>query len=255
MQSEIRGTLNSSLLLPENPVHIFYGQGDWAASLGYSQIDRKTSDAKETFLKASFGIDKDDFEVWANIDLVQSAKTGTLDYKGSPGVTVGAEKHFSQGFYLTGNVYYLKSDVKNGATNRDGDIKGLEVTFFDRNIKGDKYSIYYGPGLNYFTWDLNGPDINVTSVPVYIGLQYQLKDWIELRSSLSQNFIFGSQENETATAPNNKKDSIGNNTKMTLGAGVMWNELTFDFVATGTTGPSVPKNFVADVNGALTFNF
>jgi len=253
-ESIVRGQYSTTLLVPENPVYAFVGRGDWGASLGFSRSDKGTTDAKQEFLQASFGVDKGVYELWGNLDLSQSARTGTTDYKGAPGLNLGGEYQFKDGYYVTGNLFYKKTDSSTGGVSSDGNIKGASVTFLDRTIKGEQYLIYYGPGLNYANWDFKGPDLSTLTLPLYIGIQYQMKDWLVLRSSISQNLILGSTKDERATAPGNKRDTVANNTKVTVGAGASWKQLTLDATFAGSTNGQVDGgNLLA--NAGLTFSF
>lgn len=261
MESTIRQRLDLSAgdtnyRLPENPIHFFFGTKDMAASIGYSRTrDRTTSpQTEQEYLQLSAGIDRGDFEAWANLNAVQTAKGGGFTYKNAPGLNVGGEYHLSEGFYVTGEAFYSQIDSRSGAVKNDGNLKGVSVTFLDRTIKGTDYAIYFGPGLEYTSWDINGPDIEVFAVPVYLGIQHSLRDWLELRSSISQNFLLGSAQDETRTPPLNGKSTIGNNTTVTIGAGASWKQFVFDFTFAGSTNGNVDGgNLLA--NGALSFHF
>lgn len=223
-------------LKEENPVEVFYGQGTWAASLGFSNSDKKTTGESQQSLTAKFGIDTEDTELWANIDVIGKAKMNNGDkFNGGPVIVVGGEKHLENNLYINGALHYGKMDNTVGGAKTKIDSLGAEVAVLDRSIKNEKAAIYYGPKLRWNEDKWDSKKVSVLDLPLYLGMEYVATTWLTARASVSQNIIIGSKKDETVAAPGDKADTIGNNTQVAVGLGMKWEGLAVDATFAGTT--------------------
>jgi hypothetical protein len=238
----------------ENPIDFFYGKKNWAANISYSNTEKETTDRSQQRLAAKYGVNEKKYEAFAHIELISKADKAKDTYSSSPLLTLGGEYKYFENIYTYGKFTTGTVLQKIAGTKTATKVNDLELLILDRTIKTKKSKIYFGPGLNYKVAETEGEKETSTTIPFYIGVEYDLKSWMELRASVSQNFVFGSTKDETATSPSDKKDTIANNTTVTVGTGLKYEDLIIDGVFAGSTSGKVDGNtFLANV--ALTFKF
>lgn len=238
----------------ENPIDFFYGKDNWGANLSYSSTDKKTTDVSQERVAAKYGINSRKYEAFVHVELVSKADKANDTYSSSPLLTIGGEYDYFKDIYTYGKITKGTAKYKVSGTKSSADVTKIDLVALDRTIKTKKSKIYFGPGFKYQEFTVKGDKEKTTEIPFYIGIQYDLKTWMELRASISQNFVLGSTIDETNTPPLDDKDSISNNTTVTVGTGIIYDDLTIDGVFAGSTNGNLNSNtFLANV--ALTFKF
>jgi len=246
-------TLNG-FLTEENPVELFWGKDNWAVSFGISNSDKKTTDEDQRTILARFGIDNGTSELWVNAEFIAKSNKVADEYKGAPIVTAGGELHMENNLYVNGQIQWGTLETRIGGTTTDIDLLGAEVGILDRSIKTDKASIYFGPKIRYAEAKFGSQKVTRYDLPVFVGMEYTAFSWMVVRGSISQNVLLGKTKDETATAPANQADTIGNNTTVATGIGLNWNGLLIDATFAGSTTGQFNGNSIL-ANLGVIYNF
>ncbi len=220
-------------LTEENPFEVFYGVGNWAASVGMSNSKKETTDEEQQTVVARFGMTKDAWTAWVNAEVISKADKAKDSYQGAPLLRAGGS--YAMGtLHLAGSVKSgtIKTEVAGASTKTT--LTSLELLALDRSIKNETTSIYYGPSLTWSQASVAGKKISHMAAPLYAGIEHSYFDWLDLRASISQNFnLIGSQKNGTATPPGDKTDSIGDNATIAAGVGFKKGQFALDATFAG----------------------
>ncbi|MBX2988607.1 MAG: hypothetical protein KF802_11985 [Bdellovibrionaceae bacterium] len=242
-----------------NPIQLFYGKGNWGATVGLSNTDKKTTKAKETTVYAGFGQSLDSLTWGANAQVIASAEklngTDTDKYTGAPVISAQMRTHGD--VYYHGGINY--GDVKHapgaaGAAEVKVKDMNVELGVVDRTLKTDDRDLYYGVSLVYTDRESGGKHLKTQSLPVSIGFEQTLNSWATARASLQQNFLLGSVKDETKAAPLDEADSIANNTTVSAGLGFKYGALTVDGVLSAATTGDMNGNAILAKTG-LVYSF
>lgn len=244
----------NGFLTEENPVEFFYGKGIWAASLGLSNSDKKTTDEEQRTVIARFGVDTGVMEAWANVEIIAKSDRAGDEYKGAPIATLGGEYHMNNNLYLNGSATYGKVKNQISGVTADTDILGAEIGILDRSIKNEVAAVYFGPKLRWAELKTEDRKTTVFDLPLYIGMEYNAFSWLVTRASISQNILLGSTKDESQAPPNDQEDSIDNNTTVSVGIGMNWNSIMIDATFAGSTTGELNGNTLL-ANLGMVYNF
>lgn len=244
----------NGFLVEENPVEFFWGKDTWAFSVGVSNSDKKSTDEEQQTVVGRFGIDKGNMEVWVNAEIIAKSDKVADEYTGAPIVTLGGEYHMANDLYTNGKVQWGQIENKIGGVATDTDLLSVDVGILDRSIKNDKAAIYYGPRARWTEVKVGSQKISRYDLPLFLGMEYNAFSWLVARASISQNVLIGKTKDETATAPANQSDTIGNNTTVSTGIGINWNSLIIDATFAGSTTGQFNGNSIL-ANLGLIYNF
>lgn len=253
-----RGTTHQ---LQTNPIQAFYGKGNWGATVGLSNTDRKGTTGKpqeQTFF-GGFGMDMGDLEWSANLELIGSAKkesTATppveTKYTGAPEVALHASNEMGSNF-IYGDVYYGMIKEETGTVSTETKDLGIEIGWIDRSLKTAGRDLYWGAAISHGDRDIGGNHRTTSQIPVFVGLEYSLTDWATFRGSVRQNLLLGSTKDDTTT-PKTEASSIANNTTVAAGLGLKHNNLSLDgTLSAATTGNVNGTAFLA--RAGVLYNF
>lgn len=243
----------TTYLKQQNPIEVIYSMGAMGFSGSFSTVDNKKSGTKETTLVGKFGARNGDVAYYAHLTAISTAeKTGTPDQKitASPGILVGGSKdvdtsHFFGSIELNNAKEEAAADVKTTDTD-------LILGWLDRSLKNADADIYYGAKIMIGTRDIEGDKISMTSLPVFMGIEYNLNTWAIFRGSVQQNFLIGSVKDGTAV--NTDPDGINSNTTFSGGLGFKYNQLTLDgTLAASNSGAINGTAFLT--TASVTYNF
>lgn len=245
-------------IIQNNPVEVIYGTGERAFGASFSMVDNKKSGTKETTLIAKYGAYVGDFNYYAHLTALSTAekKTGTDTDKleSAPRLTLGAAKDSADYRYF-GALSYGQGKIKPGlagSTDQNVTDTDLNFGFEDRSLKSDVADIYFGAKVVYSERKIDSKKINATALPVFAGVEYAANSWVTFRGSVSQNLIFGTSKDETAT--NTDADGIASNTMASAGLGFKYNNLTIDGALTAAADGKVNgNNFLTQTSA--TYNF
>ncbi|MCB0408185.1 MAG: hypothetical protein KDD34_08280, partial [Bdellovibrionales bacterium] len=135
----------------------------------------------------------------------------------------------------------ISHDFEDGGTN-DGKRTRLEGQFdyFRTLKKTDGHFLFYSAGLLYIDdstdYDNSSAELtkDVLAIPIAIGLETQVKEWLSLRGSVTQNVILDKEDDKSAAGVNDDKNNM-DDTTVAAGAGIVFGDLKFDAVFEGST--------------------
>jgi len=238
-------TAAGTFLSHENPFEIFYGAkaGDmnWALSFSYSNSDKKMTaattadDAKQNAMGMRLGVKTDMWAAYANIGLVNTAKTGDAEFKGKSGMILG-------GHYIMDTMKFIAKYEMAGAKAQD--TAGTDQYDTDTNTttlgftnawKSEGSMAFYGLAYKMSTVKSKigaGSKTDTNTMPFTLGAEVLATSWMKLRGSVSQNLLMGSKKTNSTGA-----DTIDHNTTTAAGAGFIWGKNNLDIVMSmGTDG-------------------
>ncbi len=233
-----------------NPVEIFYGRGNWGASVAVSNFDDKNTKIKEQSLAARFGVEQDGFEYYGTLDILSNAETATGDkYTGAPTLSAGVEKASGDKYYSAKLAF---SSTKQDKATVSSDVKemGVELGALDRSIK----NIYYGAFLGYKKIEVGSAADTSLTLPLVVGIEADLNSWAVARASVTQSLLLASEKKESAGPGANSEVINKNDTKVAAGIGLKYANFTLDGVIAASTTGDVNGNAVLTQAG-LTYAF
>lgn len=259
--NDVRNQSNTAGYLPaENAVNLMYAtkMGDitYGAGLEYSNSDKKSSQEKQSATGLSFGATTSNWEAGATVGLINTYKNDAsgIDFKGKNAFSVTGKYNVDSLTYVAS--YYMNGGKEEtaGTTTADKDRTNMSIGVVN-SMKKDGSDFFYGANYVMYTDKDATPDnkTEISSLPVFVGLEADATSWMVLRASVTQNFVLGTNKVTTAGA-GGEADSIANNTTVAAGAGLKWNKLMLDgSIAGQTTGTINSTSLLA--NASLTYSF
>ncbi|AGH95657.1 hypothetical protein [Pseudobdellovibrio exovorus] len=240
-----------------NPLEVTYAQNDMGFGVSVSNLDDKKAGTKETTLVGKFGMKSGNTEFFTHLHLIsQAEKTagGNKDKISAPQLVIGGAIDVDTIRYY-GSLQYGQAKNEPGAPAAPSvTIKDLNavLAFEDRSMKTQENDIYYGAQLNYVSRDVGGAKITGTQLPVFLGMELNATSWAVFRGSVSQNLILGSVKDETAV--NKDAAGISNNTTVTAGLGLKYNNLVLDGALSAASNGNINGNAFL-TSAAVTYTF
>ncbi len=248
----------------ENSFELFYGAkaGDlnWAVSFGYSNSNVKgdtsttTDNKKQSAMGTRVGVKTDAWGAYADIGLLNTAKSDDAEFKGKAGLTLG-------GHYIMNTMKFIaKYDMVGGkATVAGTDAydadKSIVTLGFTNAWKNEGNMAFYGLAYKMTTDKEKVGDTKTVSseMPFTLGAEVLSTSWMKLRGSVTQNLLLGSTKVTTGTGTTGD-DTVSHNTKTAAGAGFVWGKNNLDVVLVmGTNGSLNGATF--GTNASYTYMF
>ena len=245
----------------DNEVDLFMA-GDmgarWGIRLGYAKGEEQafgTSKATHSALNLSAGTVMGDLSLYGHLSLSDESKGDmTVDTNGNPVVNSNA-KWEGSGFEV--GARYAMNDLRftfnyrtRGAdyTPGDGSVKNTteqEIIKVEAahvaNLSDSSMVFVAGAYAMQTSKDKDGSDVgrnlkvDSTSLPITMGIETKVKEWLTLRGSITQNVVLNSSKSTGggATANNTGQDT----TNVEAGMGLNFGNLRIDGVI-GNSGPN-----------------
>lgn len=241
--------LRTGFLGVENPVDLFFGRDEWAATLSLSNSQNERTDSKQSLVSGRLGKLNGPTELYIGIEGIAAAEQGTSKLTAAPEIAIGYLSTIESLSYSL-DVSYGFSRTEIAGTTTDTKTIRFDAALNHRPVA----EIYYGAGLSVTNSDIGGQKRDVLRLPVFIGLEKDLFSWMTVRGSIKQNFFFGSTKDETLAAPNDRAIKNANDTSVAAGLGFKHAGFSFDGVAAvQTTGAFNSTAFLT--NASLTYVF
>jgi hypothetical protein len=291
--------ISASLLPQENPIRLFYatkaGDMNWGVGLYHTSSKKKqaesatTGEAKQEAMGLTASASTDVWDARAGLGLANNAtykdQNNDIKQTGKTTMSVGGGYHMDT-MYIYGEYGQAgaKTEESFGTTTTMADRADTSMTVGVINShKKDGTDFFYGisyvssvlkddadtpTSLNAVSTALTGTagtnanKIEVTSLPLVVGIEAEATSWLVLRGSVSQTFgslglakIKVSEKDSNNDAEYTGKDS----TTVAVGTGIKWNKFMLDGVLKASTGGSTTgaigtdTNFVT--NAGLTYTF
>lgn len=242
-----------------NPVEVIYGMGNMGFSGSVSTTTDKKNNKKETTLVGKFGMTQDNLSIWSNLALLSQADDTTVGSEKkmntAPQLALGGSMDQEDNRFF-GSIGYgqYKNEVTAASVTTSSTIKdtSLKLGWLNRSLKNKDADIYYGAELSYGLLDTEGSKKTVTSLPIFMGIEYNMLSWATFRGSVKQNFIIGETKDDAVSSGD--AESVASNTTFAGGLGLKYNQLTLDgSLAASTSGAVNGTAFLTQAS--VTYNF
>lgn len=246
-------------LKQRNPIEVTYGMGNMGFSGSLSTTTDKKNNKKETTLVGKFGMTQDNLSVWSNLAVISQADDTTVGSEKkmntAPQLAAGGSMTVDDNRFF-GSIGYgqFKNEITAASVTTSATIKdtSLKLGWLNRGLKNKDADIYYGAELNYGLQDTEGSKKTVTSLPIFMGMEYNMLSWATFRGSVKQNFIIGETKDDAVASGDAL--SVPANTTFAGGLGLKYNQLTLDgSLAASTSGAVNGTAFLTQAS--VTYNF
>ncbi len=253
-------------LTDENAVNLFYAHKadlNWGVGLNYANSDKKSLGTKQSALGVNAGVSSSLWDAGLDVGLTNTFKQDTLagtavaDFTGKTAIGLN-------GRYFMDTMTFSALYSINGGKDQVAPESDFELNHFNLGVenshKTEGADFFYG--IKYAFDALKnkaaGGDkkSEMTSLPVYAGIEADAASWLVLRASVTQNFLLGSTKNEFATT--GESNTISNNTVVAAGAGLKFNKLQLDGTFAKASGGSATGALNSSdllANASLTYMF
>lgn len=245
--------------LEQNPIELVFGNGTWGTSVFYSDDNLRTTNKGQNTLGVRAGVAGQSYEAYVTVDLVgKSFRTLTNRFDTNfPSFNFGLEKKFDNLYgFIEVNRQDTTQDIESPLVKPRADVSLTEYEggIQDLSLSNDSRTVYYGFSLRYSVLKKDISKKYSFTLPVVIGLEKSVSDWVTFRASLTQNVILGHTQDQTLTAPSNKKDTIANNTAGALGLSFLFQGMQLDATVEGSTSDGKVNGNQLLAAASLTYN-
>lgn len=248
----------NALYLPQNSLELMVGNDVnlvWGAALHYVNSDDTNStagsrDSEAQIITGKFGMIKDNLKGFAHLDLktdVSSEAAGvTNEYKGDLTLRLGGTVELDAESQVGVVISRVQHDFNDAGTEGDREKLALFVDYFRTLKKTESDLLFYTAGIRYLDDEasFNGGG-NTTNedlaLPVSIGLETKVKEWLTLRGSVQQEILINKEE-VGSSAGNDNETNNEDDTVVAAGAGMVFGNLSFDATFEGSTNGQFDAN-------------
>ncbi|MCB0356921.1 MAG: hypothetical protein KDD40_07935 [Bdellovibrionales bacterium] len=257
--SDAEGTIPISLFNPQNSVEFLYARDIGSMNVGgallYANSDSDTGatanlpDHDASVMTLRGGVANDQFSAYLNYGLTEESNTENvgnvkIKYDGSTSAQLGGVYNLSKTTKVAGEIVMLDYKFDDGAgLTGDYSKQNLAVNFYNQLAGDDTYFIFYSVGLakgeqtiDYDPAAANDVEDSQMYLPIVIGGEAKVKEWLTLRASVKQNTIIDSDETKngaTDLKTNNLDDTV-----IAAGLGLEFGRVTIDSVLEGARSGS-----------------
>lgn len=249
-RDDLSTTIRNSLNGGDGDMNVwdFFVGGDagvqWGANLSYGQYENKqlTNDEEANFMRARLGVISGDVEAFANITLTdtEEVKNDTSDFEMKSNYDLGANYNQGDMTYLARVRQWEAEDKKPASQTKSVSFQSLTVGAARlqkfNNMATMNYKLTYNQSTQEGTNFTDDVETQTMSVNAVIGVEVQVKEWLVLRSSISQDLM--NEEDVDKGANKGTKENYAS-TVVNAGAGLVFGDLQIDGVignsANGTT--------------------
>lgn len=233
--SETIVTLDQNFIVPQNSVDLIYGTSmknfDIGGSIYYANSTEETGGAEKEarYFSVSGGLVGDSYGGYLRFDIIHDAEVSALEYEGDPSFQFG-------GYYTVSanSLFYVEAEFNQaefGSGGNDVDVKGTSVNaafayFFS---KSEKLNLFVDSGLLWTDGEVGTADIKALAIPVTLGVEAPVKEWLQLRASVAQRIILNKTEVGTS-----KSDNL-QSTVVAAGASITLEDFLIEGVLKGST--------------------
>lgn len=257
VQKRIRD--NEAYFLEKNPVEILAGFGKWGGAVYYSRSEERTAEQSQETLGGRLGFADGRFEAFLSLDgIARSTKAPGSQFKMKFPSLMGGVEYALGDYYLFAETTYAASEQrittplpKNAA---EVVLEIYEAGVVDRSLSVGGRTFYFGVSAKYDRLRKDTKSNHSFTIPIVIGIEKAVNQWADVRASLLQNVPLGFVEDNTATAPNNKRNTPPNNTTVAAGLGLKFEGFQVDATAeAATSGDINTTNLLA--KGSVAYRF
>lgn len=266
---DVKTDLAIDLMKPENAVELIYAKGFSDLNLGLNLLyANASSDTGETnnlpdktasVMTLTVGASKENMDFYLSYGLSEKSKTEDLasvtkEFDSSSSVKLGGVYKFSEEIKLSLETSMLNYKFNTGAglTGSRG-IQNLSVNFYNALQTNSDLFIFYTMGLtqnkktiDYELVSANDVESATLDLPIVLGAESQVKDWLNLRASVKQSTIINSKDYKNGST-NLKTDNAVNTTTVAAGLTLTFGKVSLDGLFEGATQGKINGNqFIAE---------
>lgn len=265
------------LFNPQNSVELFFGRDlggfNVGASLLYSNSKSDTGetvnlpDDKASVMTMKVGTHNDSFGAFFAYSINEESKTEDLasvirEYEATSSMKLGGVYNLNDNLKLSAQVTQLDFKFNNGAglTGTSGQ-QDLVLNMYNHLVGDKEFFVFYTVGItqakqtkDYDTVSANDVEESQMYLPLAIGAEAQVKDWLTLRASVKQNTLIDNTELKNAAT--DLKTSNLDDTVISAGLGLHFGKVTIDGLLEGArsgTGNISGNSFLA--NASLNYSY
>lgn len=248
-----------NFLIPQNSFDLIFAGSrgrNWGAGLHYASSDKETGanggdydDGKARFLSLTGGYYAESYSIYGLLDLTHDSETTDSalvkdKYSGKLSLEAGGTLQLGNESKVGLQFLRRSFDFDNGSGAKgSAETTAVEIRYHRNLLNRDRVLLFASSGLGYgkFVADydpvgLANDEVGSVYLPVTIGLEAGLRDWLVLRGSVEQHVIIDketSKSNTTDVETNGTDD-----TKVSAGMSLVFDDLSLDatFAGSGTNG-------------------
>lgn len=255
--------------LPQNAFELFVGGGSevsWGGAVYYanSSSDRGSDtffpDQEASALSLRGGLSSNRWQAFLNADIRHEAEirnqVSNQEYNGNLSLDVGGSYSFSEVFAVGATITRRDVDFDNAGNQGDIETTRYLVEAFHFFKKTEKLQVFASAGLSssqvktdFRATGLIGQERSSLTLPVTIGFESAVKDWLAIRGSVRQGVLIGSRKLTDGTTDVDQRNTVVSATNpgdagivASAGASLMFEGLQLDGVLEGAENRSGSVN-------------
>jgi hypothetical protein len=254
-------------VLPQNSVELMVGgAAGWGVGLYYAgssddNISQDATGVKNTgdvmTLKGGYATDK--MNVFVHYDLTANMVNDERDNGGDEEkLDASGSIRLGGSFMLddmssVGGIIQLNNVKSEGTLQQDGSATIARLEYFRKMKDEEMMMAYYKAGILYSASAVkpDGGDEateDILAIPVTIGMEVKMEEWLVFRGSVNQNVIVDQQVDDSGANDGKRtRNNIGDAT-VAAGVGMMWGGLRIDSQLAAVIDP---VNNGADTGGRI----
>jgi hypothetical protein len=257
----------NTLTTPNNTVQAVVGGGGgtmkWGAAVLYGSGENRTTAAgvttgtKSNTLEVKAGLSEDVWQAYVHFLVMAKAENETAaatiaKYEGKPSLRLGGSYNLNADEKVTANLAWLNytGHPETSTTDIDVAAMGIQANYV-RFVSGSDAALrfFYTAGLGMENYTVKTPTEAKNDklfIPLLIGLENSVNDWLTLRASVGQKVFL--DQFKTASDTNN---APANTTTVGAGAGIKWAKFTLDATLEGAAGAAAANTGRINGNSLL----
>ena len=242
-----------SLFNPQNSLEFLYGREmgnfNMGAALHYSNSESDVGetanlpDSSASITTLRVGAETDMFGAYLTYGLTEESKTEdvgntVVEYDGSNSMKLGGVYNFSDTTKVSAEIMQVDYKWNTGTATGERGQQEMSANFYNQLAGDDNFFVFYTIGLTQAEYTIDYDAVGVDDIedkrmymPVVIGGEAKVKEWLTLRASVKQNTIL--DERDYKDNANNLKTSNLDDTVVAAGLGLNFGRVTIDSVFEG----------------------
>jgi hypothetical protein len=257
---------------PNNSVQAVVAGGGgtmkWGAAVLYGAGEKRTTAAgvatgsKANTLEVKAGLSEDAWQAYIHFLAMAKSEVenpaGTIQkYEGKPSARLGGSFNLNTDEKITANVAWLNYTgyaASAAGVNQDVNALGVNVNYV-RFVSGSDAALRFfytaGLGMQNYVFKATAGDVKEDRmfIPLLLGLENSVNDWLVLRASVGQKVFFDQVKTDADT-----NNSPVNTTTVGAGAGLKWNKFALDATLEGAAAGKINANTLL-ANVGMTYMF
>ncbi|MCB0390821.1 MAG: hypothetical protein KDD58_06015 [Bdellovibrionales bacterium] len=259
MSAELTPT-SLTLFKPQNSVELLYGKELSNINIGFALLYANSSsdtgetvnlpDSTSTVTTFRAGVEANKFGALLVYGLTEESKTENtattnIEYDGKNSIKLGGYYNFTDNTKLSAEIKQVDFNFDDGTGTVTGERGSQEIgiNFYNKLTGDEDYFVFYTIGLTQAEYTVDYDQVAADDIedkrmylPIVIGGEAKVKEWLTLRASVKQNTMIDDVDYKDNV--NNKKTSNIDDTVVAAGLGLNFGRVTIDSVFAGVSSGS-----------------